>query len=252
MSRPGLFDAHFHVIDPRFELVPSQGWVPEPFTVDDWRARTAGLGVTGGAVVSGSFHGFDQAYLLDALGRLGAGFVGVTQLPASAPDELVRALDAAGVRAVRFNLRRGGSEGPARLEGLARRLFDLTGWHVELYADGRDLVELEGILAGLPRVVVDHLGLTADGLGTLLRLVERGARVKASGFGRVDMDVATALRRIDATDPSALMFGTDLPSTRAARPFADRDVEFVLDALGQPAADRVLHDNAVALYRPPT
>ena len=57
-----VFDAHLHIIDPRFPLVASQGYVPEPFTVEDYRTRTAGLGITGGAVVSGSFQGFDQSY----------------------------------------------------------------------------------------------------------------------------------------------------------------------------------------------
>ena len=28
-----IFDAHFHVIDPRFPLQPNQGFVPEPFPV---------------------------------------------------------------------------------------------------------------------------------------------------------------------------------------------------------------------------
>jgi predicted TIM-barrel fold metal-dependent hydrolase len=48
-----LFDAHLHIVDPRFPLVASDGYVPEPFTVDDYRARTARLQVRGGAVVSG-------------------------------------------------------------------------------------------------------------------------------------------------------------------------------------------------------
>ena len=68
-----------------------------------------GSAVVGGAVVSGSFQGFDQSYLLDALDQLGPSFVGVTQLPPSVTDEEVLALDAAGVRAVRFTLARGGS-----------------------------------------------------------------------------------------------------------------------------------------------
>jgi len=42
------------------------------------------------AVVSGSFHGFDQSYLLDALALLGPGFVGVTQLPATVTDDEIR------------------------------------------------------------------------------------------------------------------------------------------------------------------
>ncbi|HYT26163.1 MAG TPA: amidohydrolase family protein [Actinomycetota bacterium] len=247
-GRPRAFDAHLHVIDPRFPLVPNRGYVPGPFTVDDYRARTATLGVVGGTVVSGSFQAFDQAYLLDALERLGPGFVGVTQLPATVTDEQVAELDARGVRAVRFNLYRGGSEGLDQLEHLGRRVADLAGWHVELYVDARDLPELAPRLVRLPRLSVDHLGLSRAGLPALLALVERGARVKASGFSRGDLDVPAALRAIDAASPDALMFGTDLPSTRAPRPFADEDLELVLDTLGDDHGRRALHDNAAAFY----
>src|SRR6478735_11931361 len=100
-----VFDAHFHVIDPRFPLVPNQGYLPEPFTVDDYRAR---LDAAGGAVVSGSFQAFDQTYLIDALQRLGPGFVGVANVPPEISDEEVLALNDAGVRAFRCNLVRGG------------------------------------------------------------------------------------------------------------------------------------------------
>jgi predicted TIM-barrel fold metal-dependent hydrolase len=245
-----VFDAHLHIIDPRFPLVANQGYLPEPFTVADYRRRTAALPIAGGAVVSGSFQAFDQSYLLDALARLGPGFVGVTQLPASASDELILELDRAGVRAVRFNLRRGGSAGLDDLETLARRVHALAGWHVELYLDGRDLPALERRLLALPRLSIDHLGLHRDGLPSLLRLVERGAKVKASGFGRVDLDPRTTLRAIADVDPRALLFGTDLPSTRARRPFSHTDLALVLDALGPELAARALHDNALAWYRP--
>src|SRR5579864_5054221 len=137
-SQPTFFDSHMHIIDPRFPLIPNQGYVPAPFTVADYRARTAAFDVAGGAVVSGSFQGFDQTYLVEALRRLGPTFVGVTQLPATVSDEEVLALDAAGVRAVRFNARRGGSESLEHLEDLGRRVHDLAGWHVELYVDSRD------------------------------------------------------------------------------------------------------------------
>ena len=59
VPRPPLFDAHLHVIDPRFPLIGNDGYLPPPFTVEDYRVRTSALGVTGGAVVSGSFQGFD-------------------------------------------------------------------------------------------------------------------------------------------------------------------------------------------------
>jgi predicted TIM-barrel fold metal-dependent hydrolase len=210
----------------------------------------AGLGVAGGAVVSGSFQAFDQAYLTDALERLGPGFAGVTQLPATATDEEIAALDAAGVRAVRFNLRRGGSEAVGHLEPLAHRVFELAGWHVELYVDGRELPGLERRLLALPRVSIDHLGLHPGGLPTLLRLVERGVKVKATGFGRAELDVPGALRAIAAVDPGALLFGTDLPSTRAPRPYQDDDYTLVLETLGDEKAANVFYKNAIEFYRP--
>jgi len=152
-------------------------------------------------VVSGSFQAFDQSYLLDALARLGPGFDGVTQLPATVSDEQVLSLAAAGVRGVRFNVRRGGSETLEHLDALARRVHELAGWHTELYVDARDLPGLAPILGALPKVSIDHLGLSRDGLPSLLRLVERGAHVKASGFGRGYLDVPSALRELARANP---------------------------------------------------
>jgi predicted TIM-barrel fold metal-dependent hydrolase len=107
VTRPRLFDAHFHVIDPAHPLVENNGYLPDPFTAQDYLQRVAELNVAGGAVVSGSFQAFDQGYLRDALSVLGPGFVGVTQIPADTTDETIRDLDRAGIRAVRFNLKRG-------------------------------------------------------------------------------------------------------------------------------------------------
>jgi predicted TIM-barrel fold metal-dependent hydrolase len=243
-----VFDAHLHIVDPRFPLVPNQGYVPEPFTVADYRRTTAHLGITGGAVVSGSFQAFDQTYLRAALHELGPGFAGVTHLPADVRDAEIEALHAAGVRAVRFNLRRGGSAGLEDLEPLARRAHALAGWHAELYVEARDLPDLFDRLKPLPAICIDHLGLTTEGFPALLRLVADGARVKASGFGRVEGDVSARMRAIHQTHPGALVFGTDLPSTRAPRPFADTDIELIRAALGPQGARRALHDNGMALY----
>lgn len=245
-----VFDSHFHIIDSRFPLVPNDGYLPEDFTCSQYLERTANMRLAGGAVVSGSFQALDQSYLIDALSLLGPGFVGVTQLPATVSDEEVLRLNELGVRAVRFNLKRGGSEKVEHLEKMARRVWELAGWHVELYVDSRGLGDLKETLAALPAVSIDHLGLSKGGFATLLPLVERGVRVKATGFGRVDFDVKTALREICAANPDALMFGTDLPSTRAPRPYADEDLLLVLDALGEELARKVLYQNAVAFYHP--
>ena len=55
---------------------------------------------------------------VDALAVLGPTFVGVTQLPADCSDEQILELDRSGVRAVRFNLRRGGLAGVGRHRGV--------------------------------------------------------------------------------------------------------------------------------------
>lgn len=246
-----LFDCHFHIVDFRFPLVPNAGYLPDEFTSRDYRRAVRGLDVAGGAVVSGSFQAFDQAYLVAALRELGPGFVGVTQLPATVSDEEVLRLDAAGVRAVRFNLKRGGSAGVADIDTLARRVYDLAGWHSEFYLDSRDLPGLHATLRALPAVCIDHLGLSADGLDVLLDLAARGARVKATGFGRVSLDIPHALRRIAAANPDSLVFGTDLPSTRAPRPFLPQDIDLIRETLGGALADKVLYANGTALYRVP-
>jgi predicted TIM-barrel fold metal-dependent hydrolase len=106
-DRSPLWDCHMHIIDPRFPLVANQGYLPDPFPLADYRRLATPLGVRGGAVVSASFQGFDQSYLLDTLAALGPGWVGVTQLPATVSDGEIRDLAAKGVRAVRFTLFRG-------------------------------------------------------------------------------------------------------------------------------------------------
>lgn len=247
-----FFDAHLHIIDPRFPLVANRGYLPEPFTCEDYRRRTAHFEVLGGAVVSGSFQRYDQSYLVDALRKLGPTFVGVTQLPYSVSDETLIRLDQQGVRGIRFNLYRGGSEDLARLDGFARRVHELVGWHAELYVDSKSLADISSVLCRLPAVSIDHLGLRTEGFDALLSLVEKGVRVKATGFGRVDLDVKQAIRSIVSVNPDALMFGTDLPSTRARRPFHDDDLHVVADAIGdRDLVEKAFFRNALEWYRAP-
>jgi predicted TIM-barrel fold metal-dependent hydrolase len=244
-----VFDSHLHIIDPRYPLVANNGFIPDPFTVTDYRERIAGLGITGGAVVSGSFQAFDQGYLVDALQALGPAYVGVTQIPGDTSDQRIRGLHAAGVRAVRFNVARGGSADLDDLERLARRVHDLAGWHAELYLDARTIDEdLARRIAALPAASIDHLGMHEDGLPNLLRLVEQGVKVKATGFGRVELDPAAVIRAITEVDPTALMVGTDLPSTRARRPFRDEDFTSIAQVLTPEQAAAVFWGNAAAFY----
>lgn len=244
-----LFDAHFHIIDPRFPIVENNGYIPDPFTSQDYLARLDGIQLVGGAVVSGSFQAYDQTFLIDALKGFGPKYVGVIQLaPTVTENELIN-LHQAGVRAVRINLKRGGKDQLQYLEEMAKRVFEIVGWHVELYIDSDNLSDLYQKLINLPAVCIDHLGLSKVGFNTLLKLAEHNVRVKASGFGRVDFDVVTALKELYSINPKCLMFGTDLPSTRALRPYRNSDYSLVTNTFSQEDAENILYKNAIEFYK---
>ena len=243
-----LFDSHFHIIDFDFPINENQGYLPPSYVVEDYKTGTANLDVLGGAIVSGSFQGFDQEYLINALKQMGPTFCGVTQLPFTVTDEEIVHLHRHGVKALRFNIKRGGSEDLSKLDYFARRVYDLVGWHSELYIDSKELPEIASTIEKLPAISIDHLGLSEEGLPHLLKLVDKGIRVKATGFGRVELNVESALKNIYETNPDALMFGTDLPSTRAKRPFEYRDIELIQQLFDQQAADKILYMNAFNWY----
>ena len=246
-----IFDSHFHIIDSHFPLIPNQGYIPETFTCDDYLERVKNYELVGGAIVSGSFQAFDQSYLISALERLGSSYVGVTQLPETVSDNELFELNGAGVRALRFNFKRGGSENVQKLDRFARRVYEVVGWHVELYIDSRELDSIYQLLVSLPSVSIDHLGLSKEGFNTVVKLAEKGIRVKATGFGRVEFDVKQALCDLNSANPNSLMFGTDLPSTRAPRPYKDDDFSLVIEALGEERARLVLYENAIRFYKLP-
>lgn len=79
-------------------------------------------------------------------------------------------------------------------------------------------------------------------------LVDKGIHVKATGFGRVELNVENALKSIYEANPNALMFGTDLPSTRAKRPFDYADIEIIQHLFDEQAADKILYTNALNWY----
>jgi predicted TIM-barrel fold metal-dependent hydrolase len=244
-----LFDSHCHIIDHRFPIVPNQGYTPPHFPLEDYLAQAKPLGVVAGAVVSGSFQADDQTYLMDTLPKLGAGWVGVTQIPNDTPDAEIAKLGAAGVRAVRFNVFRGRIDSVDDIVALATRCHSVAGWHSEIYADAAALAPHVGKLSKLPQICVDHLGMTEAGVPALLDLVAAGCKVKATGFGRAKLDVAKTLEAIAQKNPNALVFGTDIPSTRAARPFERSDIDLIERVLGRELAQKAFWDNPLALYR---
>jgi predicted TIM-barrel fold metal-dependent hydrolase len=243
-----IFDSHFHIIDSRFPLISNSGYLPPPFTTEDYLNKVNELHVIGGVVVSGSFQVFDQSYLIAALKKLGPHFVGVTQIPNNVCDQTIIDLHQAGIRAVRFNIKRGGSAGAEDIQSLALRCHALVKWHSEFYLDAINLPDVYETLLKLPAVSIDHLGLSKEGFPHLLKMVEHGAHVKATGFGRVNFDVVEAMKKITKINPDCLMFGTDLPSTRAPRPFTTADLSLIMNHFDAHQAEKILFTNAVSFY----
>lgn len=244
-----IFDSHFHIINPEYPLVPNNDYLPPVFTVENYLARTSSLNITGGAVVSGSFQAFDQEFLIAALRRLGESFCGVANIPASISDAEIKRLQNEKVVAVRFNLRRGGSASVNDLERLSNRLFDGFGWHTELYVDSRDLKELKKILSGLRTFSIDHLGLSKEGLAEIFYWAEKGVKIKATGFGRLNFNPVPVLKKIYRINPDALMFGTDLPSTRAEPAFSEKDIILIKDSFSEEEQEKIFCTNALEWYK---
>jgi predicted TIM-barrel fold metal-dependent hydrolase len=245
---PPIIDAHFHVFSPDETMPGHAGFVPPPFGVEEYRKQAKALGILGGVNVAGSVQGGDPRPLLEASAALGPGFTVVAQADAAQDEEAMRALAAAGVRGLRYSLWRGQWSNAQAVAAHAARAA-ACGLHAQIYADAAVLAPALEALTRLPALVIDHLGMTEAGLPVVLDLARAGAKVKASGFGRVALDVPRALERIAAVAPAALMFGTDLPSVRAARPFAPTDIDLLRSVLGEALARAALHDTARAFYR---
>lgn len=181
-------------------------------------------------------------------GFWGKTFFGVIN-PCELSEEEILQLKKAGIVGMRFNLKRMGMDLIKQLEKTAFKIWELARWHVELYVANSSLKDLFPLLSNLPKIVIDHLGLTKDGFDCLLKLVERGAKVKATGFGRLDFDPVWAMKEIVVVNENALMFGTDAPSTRAQKPFSWDDVRLIEDNFSLEQARKILCENALGFYK---
>jgi predicted TIM-barrel fold metal-dependent hydrolase len=244
-----IFDSHFHIINPKFPLVENNGYLPPEFTVENYLDKVKDFEIFGGAIVSGSFQAFDHGYLMDSLKRLGKRFVGVANIPIGINQKELDRLNNMNIVAVRFNLKRGGSESLDNLIKLSNRLFDKYNWHTELYVDSKDLKELNPILNETPKISIDHLGLSKGGLKELYYWAEKGVKVKATGFGRIDFDPLPVIKKIYEINPNCLMFGTDLPSTRAKMAFSNKDINLIKDNFNKEEQEKIFFRNAEKWYR---
>ncbi|MFJ5767280.1 2-pyrone-4,6-dicarboxylate hydrolase [Lysinibacillus sp. NPDC093210] len=249
-----IFDTHFHIIDPKYPLVENQGFVPDFYTVDDYlqELKEMSIELTGGAVVSGSFQGYHQHYFEEAISELGNNFVGITQLPFDTTDEDILKLNDIGIKGIRFNLYRGLSALPKEIRELSERVYNLCNWKTELYVNLQTIdKEIEELMFTLSKVSIDHLGMHKCSVDKLKKIVNANIPIRLTGFGRVGYErdeIRELITILFSENPSSLMFGSDLPSTRAKERFSYNDIQLIKETVGREAQDKIFFENGENWY----
>jgi predicted TIM-barrel fold metal-dependent hydrolase len=200
-------DCHVHVIDPqRFPFAGGTGYTPRPDesgTVEELEACTGRHGVGRALLVQPSGYGYDNAALLEALGRGRGRWKGVAVVSAEANGAELRRLADAGVVGVRFNLTDFDAAGLMQ-NGVNRLLGAVAemGWFAEVQCAARDFPAAAALLAPTGvRLLIDHLG----GVDPALGLDQSGFRavLDAAGTGRAVVKLSGAFRRSRAPYPHA-------------------------------------------------
>jgi len=263
----GSCDTHFHIFGPadRFAYQADRSYTPPDASVESYSHMCATLGIERHVIIQPSVYGTDNRCTLDAMQRLGPQCRAVAVIDESFTDDDLAALDAAGVRGIRFNLLFLGGTGMESLENLSKRVAP-RGWHVQLLLDGRDLPDLAGRLRNLPLdIVIDHMGHAPASLGVdhpanraMLDLVDGGrCWVKLSGAYRISAetvpyrDVLPLARALAEAGPERMLWGSDWPHPSITCPMPnDGDLlDLLADWVPDPAArQKVLVDNPAALY----
>ncbi|MGL1834504.1 amidohydrolase family protein [Rhodocyclaceae bacterium SMB388] len=277
---PGAVDAHCHVFGPgaQFPYAPERKYTPCDASRDQLFALRDQLGFARNVVVQATCHGADNRALVDALRASDGMARGVATVRRNVTDDELHALDAAGVRGVRFNFVKRLVDFTPRDELLeiASRIAPL-GWHVVVYFESADLPELWDFFTALPTtVVVDHMGRPdvtrpVDGPefelfvrlmrehGNVWSKVSCPERLSVSGPPALDgernayLDVVPFARRLVESFPERVLWGTDWPHPNLKDHMPDDGllVDFIPHIAPTSELQRkLLVDNPMRLYWP--
>ena len=261
-------DCHAHIFGPaeRFKLLPKTHFVPHECLLDDYIRMLRTIGCERAVLVQPSVYGTDNTAIAEALRSGQFELRGVAVVAPEVTDRELEALHAAGFRGIRINT---ASATPGlKLEHaprLAARIKPL-GWHLQFFANLRDMPQLEEQLAQLPvDIVIDHFaciaasdGLDAPPFQALLRLLRRehcwaklmGPYFASAAFPHYPDLVPFARAMVEAA-PDRVVWGSDWPhpSAREKMPddgdLADMLLEWVPDVAQR---HKLLVDNPQRLY----
>lgn len=261
-------DCHHHIYDSRYPWAPEAILKPGDASISEYRKLQARIGTTRNVIVQPSSYGVDNRLLVASIAAFGDRARGVAVVNAKVTDAELQAFHAAGVRGIRFNLAPPGTTTLEMLAPLAKRIAD-RGWHVQLNAPARYLLENKDVWFDLPvPVVFDHLGrvpqpgaLQNPTFAMVRELLQRDkAYVKLSGFynesvvGGPSYSDSVALARVYAREaPDRVLWGSDWPHPTEHNKVIPNDA-VLLDAMARAVSDtatlkKVLVDNPAKLYQ---
>lgn len=264
----GACDCHIHIVEPRFLAAGSDTSRFAGMAAADYRALQRRLGLERVVVVQPKGYGTRNEGTLAAIEALGPGARGVGVVTPGVDDATLRAMDAGGIRGVRFSVWQASDAVTTveMIEPLAPRLAAL-GWHAQINMSADQVVRHATLLRRLPcALVFDHLGRLPGGAGPrhpafavlcdLLR-TRRDVWMKLSGAyldtltGAPDYaDVSEAARAYAALRPDRMVWGSDWPHvTEQHKPDDARLLDLLAEWVPDEAARiRVLRDNPAMLY----
>jgi predicted TIM-barrel fold metal-dependent hydrolase len=223
-------DCHLHIYDARFAQSVDAAALQDLATVNEYRLLQKRLGTERAVIVTPRSYGVNNDVTLDAIAQLGIDRTrGVAVLRSDVSDTTLKALDAGGIRGVRFSLYtpKHAAASFEMVEPLAARIASL-GWHLQLHWTADQIVEHQAMLKRLPTpIVLDHmtrlpqpLGLKHPAVKIVEHLLAQGRTwIKLSGayldsqVGEAGdfLDIDAVARHWIATAPDRLVWGSDWP-----------------------------------------
>jgi predicted TIM-barrel fold metal-dependent hydrolase len=265
---PNATDCHHHIYRSHFKVDPNSTLRPGDASVADYRLLQKRIGTSRNVIVQPSTYGVYNDGLVEALRECGPTARGVAVVNTSVIDDELKALHAAGVRGVRFNLATpGGATNMEMLEPVAKRVAPL-GWHIQFNMSADTTLAARDALNRLPcPIVFDHLahmpepaGINHPAFAVVVDLLQKGkAWLKLSGayadtkVGPPSYADSTAVAQAYVkAAPDRLVWGSDWPHpTEQSKTLPDDAVLFDLLAEWAPdekVRNRILVDNPARLY----
>ena len=266
---PNACDAHCHIFGPaaRFPYDPKAAYHPPDSPFEGLQKLHSILGIERAVIVHASCHGADMRATLDGIARSNGKYRGTAIIDEGFTDKDFAAMEAGGIRGVRFNFVKhlGGRPDMAFFQRTVSRVKEM-GWHLILHLDATDLVEFDAMFKKIPvPMVIDHMGRVkaADGVDqqpfkVLLEWMKNERFwVKVCGPERVSSmgppftDAVPFARKLIEAAPDRVLWGTDWPHPNVGKHMPnDGDL---LDLFSQMAPtpelqQKILVDNPARLY----